>query len=92
MKKYGCKLYRAWLNCCYQEQEQNPPNLGTEICIPLSDTMSQKKPVMAVAPSGGTTTPNNRNESKDGWMMELTSLMRSIALLKSPVVSRKLRY
>ena len=61
-------------------------------CIPLSDMMSQKKPVMTVAPSGGMLTPNNHQESKDGWMMDLTSLMKSTLILKSPVVSRKLRY
>ena len=54
--------------------------------------MSQKKPVMTVAPSGGMLTPNNHQESKDGWMMDLTSLMKSTLILKSPVVSRKLRY
>ena len=92
MKKIWLQIVQSLAKLPLLEQEQNPPNLGTEICIPLSDTMSQKKPVMAVAPSGGTTTPNNRKESIDGWMMELTSLMTSITLQKSPVVSRKLRY
>ena len=63
-------------------------------CIPLSEKMSQKKPVMEVAPSGEFKTPKNPKISKESknFMMDLTSLMKSTVLLKSPVVSRKLRY
>ena len=61
-------------------------------CIPLADMMSQKQPVMAVAPLGVMLTPSNQKESKDGWMSNVMSIINSPLLLKSPVVSRRLRY